>query len=278
MKKAPRSLGRFSMFKIILNLFNIRLTLCSPEANLWLEHVQVVRGSEGCMANETQATKKSEETRKRILAAALKIFRERGFEAATMREIAAAAQMAVGAAYYYFDSKDALVMAFYEQAQEEMAPALDDILARSKTLEDRLRGIIGQKLEYFAPNRTLVGALTAHIDPAHPLSPFSQATAPIRDRDLAFFERAVVDSKLRLPGTIQPYLPRLLWLYQMGLVLFWVYDRSPRQERTEALFEKTLKMMLLAFKLAGLAPLRPLLRPAGELLRMIYGDAGAEAA
>jgi AcrR family transcriptional regulator len=225
------------------------------------------------MAKETPATKKSEETRQRILAAALGVFQERGFEAATMREIAAAAGVAVGAAYYYFDAKDALVMAFYEQAQEEMAPVLDATLASSRTLEERLRGIIGQKLDYFAPNRTLVGALTAHIDPAHPLSPFSAATAPIRNRDIAFFERAVAESKLRLPGSILPYLPRLLWLYQMGLVLFWVYDRSPNQERTEMLFDKTLRMMLLAFKLAELPPLKPLFRPAGELLKAIYGEA-----
>jgi AcrR family transcriptional regulator len=223
-------------------------------------------------------TLKSEETRARILAAALKVFRERGFEAATMREIAAAAGVAVGAAYYYFDSKDALVMAFYEQAQEEMAPALEETLAASRTLEQRLRGIIGRKLAYFAPNRTLVSALTAHIDPEHSLSPFSRATAPIRDRDIAFFERAVAESKLRLPATIQPYLPRLLWLYQMGLVLFWVYDRSPNQERTEMLFEKTLKMMLLALKMAEVPLVKPLLRPAGELLRAIYGETRGEAA
>ena len=216
---------------------------------------------------------KSEETRKRILAAALRVFRERGFHAATMREIAAAAGVAVGAAYYYFDSKDALVMAFYAQAQDEMAPRLEQILHESRTLEQRLRGIIGQKLEYFAPNRSLVSALTAHIDPEHPLSPFSAATAPIRDRDIGFFARAAEESKLRLPASILPYLPRLLWLYQMGLMLFWVYDRSPKQERTELLFEKTLRMMLLALKWAELPLLKPLFRPAGELLKTIYGEA-----
>jgi AcrR family transcriptional regulator len=218
-------------------------------------------------------TPKSEETRARILAAALQVFRERGFEAATMREIAAAAQMAVGAAYYYFDSKDALVMAFYEQSQSEMAPVLDALLASSRTLEQRLRGIIEQKLDYFAPNRMLVGALTAHIDPAHPLSPFSAGTAPIRDRDIAFFARAVDDSQMRLPRSISPYLPRLLWLYQMGIVLFWVYDRSPNQARTQLLLDKTLAIVLLGLKLAQLPLLRPLLRPAGELLKEIYGEA-----
>lgn len=221
----------------------------------------------------TKVTRKSETTRAHILQAALGVFRERGFQAATMREIAAAAGVAVGAAYYYFDSKDALVMAFYEQSQDEMAPALDGILASSRTFDARLRGIIGQKFEYFAPNRALVGALSTHIDPEHPLSPFGAATAPIRDRDVSFFVRAVKESGIKLPPSIQPYLPRLLWLYQMGLLLFWVYDRSPRQAHTALLFDKTLAMMLLALKLAGLPLLRPLYRPAGELLRTIYGEA-----
>jgi AcrR family transcriptional regulator len=220
-----------------------------------------------------QATRKSEATRAHILEAALLVFRERGFNAATMREIATAAGVAVGAAYYYFDSKDALVMAFYEQSQEQMAPALDSILASGRTFESRLRGIIGQKFEYFAPNRALVGALSTHIDPDHPLSPFGPATAKIRDRDVAFFERAVSESGIKLPSSFQPYLPRLPWLYQMGLLLFWVYDRSPRQNHTAQLFDKTLGMMLLALKLAGLPLLTPLYGPAGELLRTIYGEA-----
>ncbi len=218
-------------------------------------------------------TPKSEATRQRILSAALHVFRQRGFDAATMREVAAEAGVAVGAAYYYFDSKDAIVMAFYEQAQEEMAPELDALLAESRNLEQRLRGIIGQKFDYFAPNQALVGALSAHIDPEHPLSPFSHATAAIRERDIAFFARAVSESNLRLPPSILPYLPRLLWLYQMGLMLFWVYDRSPRQARTTLLFDKTLSMMLLVFKLAGLPLLKPLYRPAAELLKAIYGEA-----
>jgi AcrR family transcriptional regulator len=218
-------------------------------------------------------TPKSEETRQRILAAALHVFRERGFDAATMREIATAAGVAVGAAYYYFASKDAIVMAFYQQAQDEMGPALDEILNRSRTLEQRLRGIIGQKFEYFAPYRALVGTLSAHIDPAHPLSPFGKATAQIRERDIAFFERAISESNPRVPTSILPYIPRLLWLYQMGLMLFWVYDHSPRQARTHLLFDKTLSMMLLMLKLAGLPFLRPLHRTAAELLKAIYGDA-----
>lgn len=216
---------------------------------------------------------KSEQTRARILEAALTVFRERGFEAATMREIAAQAGMAVGAAYYYFDSKDALVLAFYDQAQQKIAPQVERILAAAKTFDQRVRGIIGLKFAHFAPNRELLRTLSAHVDPAHPLSPFSPQTAAIRDADIAFFDRAVGDSKVRLPRTLLPYLPRLLWLYQMGLILFWVYDRSARQSRTEVLFDKTLRILLILLQFAALPIFKPLHRRAAELLQAIYGEA-----
>lgn len=219
-----------------------------------------------------QSGGKSEETQARILKAALSVFRERGFERATMREIAAEAKMAVGAAYYYFDSKEAIVMTFYERAQREMKPDLEAMLSKSRTLESRLRGIITEKLNYFGPDRKLLGALSAHVDPGHPLSPFSRETAAVREEDISFFERAVNDSKVKLPGSIRPYLARLLWLYQMGLLLFWVYDRSKQQAKTHFLFDKTLKMLLITLRIAGIPLLRPLHRLAGEILQTVYGQ------
>jgi AcrR family transcriptional regulator len=225
------------------------------------------------MAMTRRVTPKSEGTRRRILEAALEIFRERGFEGATMRDIATRAEVATGAAYYYFDSKEAIVMAFYERAQEELRVALERLLEESGTLEDRLRKLIGEKLDYFRPNRKLLGALSAHVDPAHPLSPFSEKTRPVREQDIGFFARAVEESKIRLPKNLAPYLPRLLWLYQMGIILFWVYDGSPGQARTVELFDKTLKMIVLTLRLAAMPLLRPMHRLAADLLRAIYGEA-----
>jgi hypothetical protein len=58
----------------------------------------------------------------------------------------------------------------------------------------------------------------------------------------------------------------------MGLMLYWVYDGSPNQRTTALLFDKTLGMMLIMIKLAGIPLLRPLYRPAGELLKAIYEE------
>lgn len=222
---------------------------------------------------KTKTGKKSEETRARILDAALAVFRERGFEQATMREIAAAAEIALGGTYYYFASKEAIVLAFYARAQEEMAQSITEALADANTLEARLKAVIGAKFAYFTPNRRLLGALSGHADPEHPLSPFSRENAAIREQDIGFFEQAVTDSKVKLPPSVRPYLGRLLWMYQMGLILFWVYDRSKGQERTYILFEKTLKMLIVTLRIAGVPLLAPLHRTAGELLKVIYeGD------
>jgi AcrR family transcriptional regulator len=220
----------------------------------------------------TSAAKKSDETRTRILEAALALFRQRGFASTTMRDIAKEAGVALGAAYYYFDSKDALVTAFYVRASQELSPLAEAALVKAKTLEERLRALLRVKFEYFAPNRSLMAALSAHIDPQNPLSPFSPKAQAIRDQDIALFARTLEGSRVRVSDELKQHLPRLLWLYQMGLLLFWVYDGSPRQKKTTQLFEKTVSIVSSLIKLSGFALLRPVRKIATDLLDTIYAD------
>ncbi len=224
------------------------------------------------MTPREMSLKKSDQTRNRIYEAALALFRKRGFANATMREIAKEAGVALGAAYYYFDSKDAIVMAFYERAQEEITPLIDDALSKTSGLKERLGAVIKLKFEYFNPNCSLLGALSTHIDPQHPLSPFSEATRAIREKDISFFAQSVEGSKVRVPDDLKPHLPRLLWLYQMGLVLFWVFDRSAKQRRTSQLLEKSLAIVVGLIKLSAMPLMRPIRKLATDLLDIIYRD------
>jgi len=217
-------------------------------------------------------TRKSEETRTRILEAALALFRQRGFEKTTMRDIAQESEVALGAAYYYFDSKDALVMGFYERAQHDLDSLLEGALSKTKGLEERLHAVIDVKFHYFAPNRKLLGALSAHIDPHHPLSPFSEETRANREHDIAFLSTAVQGSKTRIPDDLQLHLPRVLWLYQMGLLLFWVYDSSAEQTRTRQLFQKSLSIVVSLIKFSTLPLMRPVRKLATDLFEIVYGE------
>ena len=204
------------------------------------------------MPDQVKTRAKSEETRERIFRSALDIFHDRGFDSATMREIAARAEVATGAAYYYFASKDAIVLAFYEQARREMAPQIERALDESRDLRERLRKIIRVKLDYFAPSRKLLGALSAHTNPQFPLSPFSDETRQIREEDIHFFERALAESRTPGPKDLKNYLPRLLWMYQMGIILYWINDSSKGQEKTGILLEKSLDLVTRLIQLAGL--------------------------
>src|SRR6266404_5178836 len=161
-------------------------------------------------------TRKAESTRGRILSEALTLFRERGFDQTTMRDIARAANVAIGAAYYYFESKEALVMAFYGEASKSMHEQIEMALGRKTDLKARLRAVIDVMFEYFGPNRKFLGALLRHAaDPEHPLSPFSVRTREIRERDMQHFSSALEGSNLNVPDDLKPHLPHLLWLYQM---------------------------------------------------------------
>src|SRR3954452_13684126 len=112
------------------------------------------------------ATAKAEETRERILDAALSLFRQRGFDETTMRDIAAEAGVATGAAYYYFRSKEELVMAFYVRTNDEARELIPAAIAKSRDLRKRVRAIIDTKLQQFAEHRRLMVALVRiGIDP-----------------------------------------------------------------------------------------------------------------
>src|SRR5215467_4843095 len=142
------------------------------------------------------ARSKSDETRARILSAAIDLFRRNGFGQTTMRDIAAEAGVALGGAYYYFDSKDAIVLAFYDQAQQDLQPLLEQALGSAHSLEQRLHALLDVKLRYFEPNRRLLGTLSAFSDPDHPLSPFSERTQAIRENDMRFFGLALEGTKV----------------------------------------------------------------------------------
>ena len=218
------------------------------------------------------ATKKAAETERKILDAALDLFREEGFEEATMRAIAARAGVATGAAYYYFPSKDAIVLSFYEQSCAGMQPRIAAVMDQTKGLEARLRELIRVKLDYFAPNRGVLRALLKNgAEPKHPLSPFSSETKAIREVDFAWFAKVIEDSGVRVPRDLEPELPGVLWLFQMGVIFFWVTDESPGQERSTRLLDLGAKIVTNLVRLSGLPLMRPVRKVALDLIAIVKG-------
>ena len=220
----------------------------------------------------TKTTTKAEETGLRILDSALTLFREEGFDTATMRDIAEKAGVATGAAYYYYPSKDAIVMDFYQRACAEMQPKIEAALEHANTLEARLRELIQVKLVHFAPNRGVLRALLRNgADPKHHLSPFSPETKAIRDVDIAWFRKILVDCGTRIPRDLEPHLPGVLWFFQMGVIFFWVIDESANQSRTAKLLDLATKSVATLIKVSALPLMRPMRKSALQLIEVVTG-------
>ena len=218
----------------------------------------------------SRSTPKAEETRRRIYEAALQSFRDRGFEQTTMRDIARQAGVALGATYYYFASKEAIVLAFYEEMEERGDHETMQAIEKHKKLRDRLRVILEKRFELLEPNLRFLGALFKHSpDTDDPLSPFSPETQSIRDKALGLFGVAIAGSDAKVPADLLPHLPRLLWLYQLGLILFWIYDRSEGRKRTAVLMEKSLSLVVNLVRVSGLPLMRPVRKTVLDLLDVV---------
>ena len=201
-------------------------------------------------------TTKGEQTRRLIFETALALFREQGFDATTMQEVAERAGVAKSAAYYYFPSKEAIIQAYYEAVQNEQERLCAEVFAAKKELRARLHTALHSKFDLAQNDHRLLGVVFRYTgEPEHPLSCLGSGTAEIRRRAVGVFREAIALEKL--PKDLAELLPVALWALQMGLLVMFLYDESERQARTRRMADGALELTL---KLLGLAKL-PVLRP-----------------
>jgi AcrR family transcriptional regulator len=203
---------------------------------------------------------KSARTRSAIIDAALKLFRERGYEATTMRAIAAEAGVSVGNAYYYFDSKEQLIQGFYDRAQVEHEAAARTVLDSERDLAARIAGVIDAWLVTMAPYKPFAGTFFKNAaDPTSPLSPFSSESSAARATAIALWREVLDGSSAKVPERLRVDLPEMLWLYFMGIVLFWVHDPTDAAEATRRVVARTAPLVVRAIGIARLAVMRSFL-------------------
>jgi AcrR family transcriptional regulator len=216
------------------------------------------------------ATAKGEQTRELILSTALRLFREQGYGKTTMRAIAAEAGVSVGNAYYYYSSKEHLMQAYYDHLQVQHREAAVGILAEEKSFAKRLSGVLETWLEVAAPYHEFAGTFfKSAAEPKSPLSPFSEQSKPAREASVAVFRDVVEGSDLKVPADLKAELPELLWLMQMGIVLFWVHDDSEDLERTRALIVRSVPLVDRLLRLTRIPGVRGVVNELVGLIRSI---------
>jgi AcrR family transcriptional regulator len=204
---------------------------------------------------------KGEQTRAAIVEAALRLFRENGYEATTMRAIAREAGVATGNAYYYYSSKEELIQEFYARNQAEHALACRAVLETETKLGPRIQGVLRALIDTQAPYHAFAAKLYKHAsEPSSPLSPFSKESSPTRNAAIELYTEVISGARTRVPASLRDRLPELLWLYSMGIVLYWVHDTSPDCAKTYRLIDSTAPLAARLVWLSRLPVLRSLVR------------------
>lgn len=216
---------------------------------------------------KTDKVSKGDQTKALILDTALEMFRERGYEETTMRAIAQKAGVSLGNAYYYFGSKEFLIQAFYQRLHDDHLAIAVPALENEETLKSRLLTVVRLKIESMSPYHQFAGVLfktAAH--PRSPLNPFSDESDPVRQASIDLFAKVVEGTKARIPKDLRAELPYLLWVYHMGIVLFWIHDQSPKHRRTYRLIDNTIELVDRLIHLASNPFMRPLRKQALRLV------------
>ena len=230
------------------------------------------------MAKQEQETKtqKGEQTKALILNTALEMLRERGYENTTMRAIAKEAGVSLGNAYHYFSSKDALIQAFYQQTHDEHLSRSSRGLRRATSLKERLLSVMRVKISTLEPYHEFAGVLfKTAADPRSPLNPFAAESDPVRQDSIKLFESLVSETRSRIPDDLRAELPYLLWLYHMGIILFWIHDKSPARARTYRLIDQTVDLLDRLISLASNPLMRPVRKKALRLVADLREDLAA---
>ena len=213
-------------------------------------------------------TPKAQRTRERIRESALALFAEKGYEATTMREVAARAGASLGLAYRYYASKEEFALELYLRLAEESQEWARENLPEG-TIAERFERAMLAKLDQVKAHRgPLAALLVKALDPNSPTSSLGGGTAEVRQVMGSVF-REVVRGARDAPGQRQTReLGTVLYGLHLAIILYWFHDRTEGARATRE---------LVGSARDALGFLRPVLRlpPVARVLSRLSDALGA---
>ncbi len=110
--------------------------------------------------NSRRETERFEQRLQEILEHATNVFYEKGYDAASMRDLSRASGMSLAGLYYYFESKERLLYLIQKHTFETVIRNLKSKLELVNDAEERVRVFIHNHLEYFLANRKAMTVLS----------------------------------------------------------------------------------------------------------------------
>lgn len=174
---------------------------------------------------------KTEETRARILDAALTIFSSKGYHDTRMDEIVEESHTSKGAIYFYFPNKERLFIALVDQFADLLERKVTEAVEREEQGIARVRAALQACLETFGRYRRPAKILL--VQAVGLGSVFEKKRIEVNDR-FANLIKKYLDESITV-GDIAPVdtdVVSYAWMGAIyGIVIRWVYTGEPDSER-----------------------------------------------
>ena len=198
--------------------------------------------------------KNKEETKRRILRAALDLFKAKGLDGTTTKEISKKSGIAEGTLFNYFKTKEDLALYFFQKETEDLIKWFRaETRLQKAPLPEKLFAIIHRQLEYIEPYEDFIGAvLYRSLQPTSSLSPLSFESQELRLKYLLFIRGILAEAEERqeIPrlGDLGAYA---VGLFYIGIVTHWLHDGSRGKQKTLALLDRALNFGTRILKKGG---------------------------
>jgi AcrR family transcriptional regulator len=179
-----------------------------------------------------------EATRQSILSAAGDLFRVKGFDATTTRDVAAAANIATGTLFNYFSTKEAIASTLVLDAMNQSPRVASK--SDFESFEEALFAHVASILRRLRPYRKMMAPVLETT--LSPLACAQGSEAGLRSWQLE--QIAEIARQFDLGTAMTPMALQMFMTLFYGVLSFWSNDRSPKQEETLALLDQSIEMFV----------------------------------
>lgn len=180
------------------------------------------------------------QVRQRIIDAAVHLFANDGYRHATTRDIARAAGIATGTIFNYFAAKESLAMVIIAEALEDAERCFLKRRRGDEELAEDLFAHILEGLRKLKPYRRYAGEVIEKAMSPFTKSELSDEGGRVRATHLETVSRIL--SWHGISPSVSLFVSHLYWTLYLGVLAFWVNDKSKKQEDTLVVLDQSMRL------------------------------------
>ena len=161
------------------------------------------------------------EPRQEILRTAARLFQERGYDATSMNDVAAALKLSKGGLYHHFQSKDEILFHIMSHALDITEERVINVARRVEGAEQRLRELIRLHIEVVLSEEDR--EITVMLHENHPLPAGLRRKINARKKDYVHFVENLVAEVQRQRNSKAQVTPRAAAFALLGMIN-WIYQ------------------------------------------------------